>query len=95
MTRTVDLWHRYGRTRHTTDRAVPDRFFWDWGQDGGPGAELVGNVTSRCVGDLGAGRPGTLPIWRSTTDPPASSPSMLRPPNTPWPATCTATSPRG
>nr|WP_308010993.1 class I SAM-dependent methyltransferase [Streptomyces sp. AC495_CC817] len=55
MTHTADLWHHYGRTRQTTDRAVPDRFFWDWGQDGGPGAELLGDVTGRWVGDLGAG----------------------------------------
>ncbi|WP_307135612.1 class I SAM-dependent methyltransferase [Streptomyces aurantiacus] len=55
MTRTADLWHHYGRTRHTTDRTVPDRFFWSWGQDSGPGAEALGDVTDRCLGDLGAG----------------------------------------
>lgn len=55
MTRTADLWHHYGRTRHTTDRAVPDRFCWNWGQDSGPGAELLGDVTGRSLGDLGAG----------------------------------------
>ncbi len=52
---TSDLWHHYGRTRHATDRTVPDRFFWSWGQDGGPGVEALGDVTGRCVGDLGAG----------------------------------------
>ncbi len=54
-THTADLWHHYGRTRHTTDPPVPDRFFWNWGQDSGPGAEALGDVTGRCVGDLGAG----------------------------------------
>ncbi|BCL33373.1 class I SAM-dependent methyltransferase [Streptomyces aurantiacus] len=34
---------------------MPDRFFWNWGQDSGPGAEALGDVTGRCVGDLGAG----------------------------------------
>ncbi|MEW2574583.1 SAM-dependent methyltransferase, partial [Streptomyces sp. NPDC047070] len=33
---TPDLWHHYGRTRNTTDHAVPDRFWWTWDQDGGP-----------------------------------------------------------
>ncbi|MDQ0771564.1 SAM-dependent methyltransferase [Streptomyces aurantiacus] len=47
MTRTADLWHHYGRTRHTTDRTVPERFFWSWGQDSGPGAEALGDVTGR------------------------------------------------
>ncbi|MEU9272332.1 class I SAM-dependent methyltransferase [Streptomyces sp. NPDC048251] len=54
MTRTPDLWHHYGR-RHTTDRAVPSGFHWSWGQDSGPGAEILGDLTGRCVGDLGAG----------------------------------------
>ncbi|MGC9499237.1 SAM-dependent methyltransferase [Streptomyces sp. WG7] len=52
---TADLWHHYGRTRHATDRIVPDRFFWSWGQDSGPGAETLGDITGRRVGDLGAG----------------------------------------
>jgi SAM-dependent methyltransferase len=52
---TADLWHHHGRTRHATDRTVPDRFFWNWGQDSGPGAEALGDLTGRRVGDLGAG----------------------------------------
>ncbi|MDT0615881.1 class I SAM-dependent methyltransferase [Streptomyces lancefieldiae] len=52
---TADLWHHYGRTRHATDRTVPDRFSWSWGQDSGPAAEVLGDITERCVGDLGAG----------------------------------------
>ncbi|WP_405966021.1 class I SAM-dependent methyltransferase [Streptomyces sp. NBC_00723] len=55
VTRTADLWHHYGRTRHTTDRAVPSDFHWSWGQDSGPGAELLGDLAGRYVGDLGAG----------------------------------------
>ncbi|WP_373428706.1 class I SAM-dependent methyltransferase [Streptomyces rishiriensis] len=55
VTRTADLWHHYGRIRHTTDRAVPGEFHWSWGQDSGPGAELLGDLDGRCVGDLGAG----------------------------------------
>ncbi|MFH8977947.1 class I SAM-dependent methyltransferase [Streptomyces sp. NPDC017890] len=51
----ADLWHHYGRTRHATDRTVPDRFFWSWSQDGGPGAEALGDITGRRIGDLGAG----------------------------------------
>ncbi|MET9774661.1 class I SAM-dependent methyltransferase [Streptomyces sp. NPDC006367] len=54
-TPTADLWHHYGRTRHATDRAVPGRFSWSWGQDSGPGAEALGDLTGRRVGDLGAG----------------------------------------
>ncbi|MFD8325127.1 methyltransferase domain-containing protein [Streptomyces lydicus] len=54
-TTTADLWHHYGRTRAATDRAVPDAFRWSWGQDSGPGAELLGDLTERVVGDLGAG----------------------------------------
>ncbi|MFI6340504.1 hypothetical protein [Streptomyces sp. NPDC050535] len=54
VTRTADLWHHYGRTRHATDRAVSGGFHWNWGQDSGPGAELLGDVTGQCVGDLGA-----------------------------------------
>ncbi|MGK7235772.1 class I SAM-dependent methyltransferase [Streptomyces hygroscopicus] len=52
---TTDLWHHYGRTRHATDRSVPEGFAWSWGQDSGPGAEALGDVTGLCVGDLGAG----------------------------------------
>ncbi|KQX77065.1 class I SAM-dependent methyltransferase [Streptomyces sp. NPDC002962] len=55
VTRTADLWHHYGRPRHTTDRAVPSGFHWSWGQASGPGAEILGDLTGRCVGDLGAG----------------------------------------
>ncbi len=51
----TDLWHHYGRTRATTDRTVPDRFRWAWDQGTGPGAELLGELTGRCVADLGAG----------------------------------------
>ncbi|MFC7819533.1 MULTISPECIES: class I SAM-dependent methyltransferase [unclassified Streptomyces] len=54
-TSTADLWHHYGRTRHATDRAVPDRFSWSWGQDSGPGAAVLGDLTGRRVADLGAG----------------------------------------
>ncbi|MFI5757383.1 class I SAM-dependent methyltransferase [Streptomyces sp. NPDC051569] len=53
-----DLWHGYGRTRAGTDRAVPDRLFWTWYQDSGPGAELLGELTGRVVADLGAGPGG-------------------------------------
>ncbi|MFF9090764.1 class I SAM-dependent methyltransferase [Streptomyces sp. NPDC014991] len=28
---------------------------WNWGQDSGPGAEVLGDITGLCVGDLGAG----------------------------------------
>ncbi|MGI5405101.1 methyltransferase domain-containing protein [Streptomyces sp. CA-135486] len=54
-TTTTDLWHHYGRTRAATDRAVPETFSWTWGQDGGPGPEVLGDLTGLCVGDLGAG----------------------------------------
>jgi SAM-dependent methyltransferase len=54
-TTAADLWHHYGRTRAATDRAVPDTFHWNWNQDGGPGAEILGDLTGRRVGDLGAG----------------------------------------
>ncbi|MDN5380524.1 MULTISPECIES: methyltransferase domain-containing protein [Streptomyces] len=52
---TADLWHHYGRTRHATDRTVPDDFRWNWEQDGGPGPEVLGDLTGLYVGDLGAG----------------------------------------
>ncbi|MDF4253897.1 class I SAM-dependent methyltransferase [Streptomyces sp. WMMB303] len=55
MTATADLWYHYGRTRHAADRAVPDAFFWNWGQDSGPGTEVLGGLDDRVVGDLGAG----------------------------------------
>lgn len=55
MEPTADLWHHYGRIRARRDRAVPDAFRWTWGQDGGPGTELLGDVTGLRVGDLGAG----------------------------------------
>ncbi|GAA2495806.1 hypothetical protein GCM10010406_35080 [Streptomyces thermolineatus] len=54
-TRTPDLWHHYGRARDGGDRAVPPTFSWDWGQDAGPGPEVLGDLTGRRVGDLGAG----------------------------------------
>ncbi|MFF8481009.1 class I SAM-dependent methyltransferase [Streptomyces antibioticus] len=54
-TSTADLWHHYGRARATSERTVPDTFYWSWGQDAGPGPEALGNLTGRCVGDLGAG----------------------------------------
>ncbi|WP_033308761.1 methyltransferase domain-containing protein [Streptomyces iakyrus] len=54
-TRTPDLWHHYGRARATRDRAVPGAFYWRWSQDAGPGSEILGELTGRCVGDLGAG----------------------------------------
>ncbi|GAB7188895.1 hypothetical protein ATKI12_9009 [Kitasatospora sp. Ki12] len=50
-----DLWHHYGRTRADTDRTVPDSFSWVWAQDGGPGAEVLGDLTDLVVADLGAG----------------------------------------
>ncbi|MER5742310.1 class I SAM-dependent methyltransferase [Streptomyces sp. NPDC002225] len=52
---TADLWHRYGRVRAERDRTVPDTFQWLWGQDGGPGPEILGDLTGKVVGDLGAG----------------------------------------
>ncbi len=55
MTTTADLWHHYGRTRAKRDRAVPNAFHWIWSQDGGPGCEVLGDLTGRVVGDLGAG----------------------------------------
>jgi SAM-dependent methyltransferase len=54
-TSTADLWHHYGRARATSDRAVPGTFYWSWGQDDGRGPEVLGDLTGRCVGDLGAG----------------------------------------
>ncbi|MGW2971007.1 methyltransferase domain-containing protein [Streptomyces mirabilis] len=54
-TSTADLWHHYGRARADSDRAVPDGFYWAWGQDAGPGAEVLGDLVGCCVGDLGAG----------------------------------------
>jgi hypothetical protein len=54
-----DVWHHYGRVRSTGDRAVPGTFRWNWAQDGGPGAEILGDLAGRYVGDLGAGAAGT------------------------------------
>ncbi|MFF8938141.1 class I SAM-dependent methyltransferase [Streptomyces paradoxus] len=54
-TSTADLWHHYGRGRATSGRTVPDTFYWSWGQDAGPSTEALGDLTGRCVGDLGAG----------------------------------------
>ncbi|MCN9241404.1 class I SAM-dependent methyltransferase [Streptomyces sp. RY43-2] len=51
----TDLWHHYGRTRAEEDRVVPRTFRWVWSQDGGPGAEVLGDLTGKVVGDLGAG----------------------------------------
>ncbi|GAA3000057.1 hypothetical protein GCM10010519_35770 [Streptomyces lactacystinicus] len=50
-----DLWHHYGRTRADADRAVPGSFRWVWAQDGGPGSEVLGDVTGLVLADLGAG----------------------------------------
>ncbi|MCG3039453.1 methyltransferase domain-containing protein [Streptomyces fenghuangensis] len=55
MTTTADLWHHYGRARAERDRAVPKAFHWIWSQDGGPGPEIMGDLSGRVVGDLGAG----------------------------------------
>lgn len=54
-TTTADLWHHYGRARADRDRAVPETFRWIWSHDTGPGAEVLGDLTGLCVGDLGAG----------------------------------------
>ncbi|GHH31690.1 class I SAM-dependent methyltransferase [Streptomyces lanatus] len=54
-TSTPDLWHHYGRTRAETDRDVPDSFYWTWGQDSGPGTEVLGGLDGAHVADLGAG----------------------------------------
>jgi SAM-dependent methyltransferase len=51
----ADLWHHYGRTRSDTDRGVPDRIHFDWDQEDGPGAEVLGDLTGLHVADLGAG----------------------------------------
>ncbi|MFF9073782.1 class I SAM-dependent methyltransferase [Streptomyces sp. NPDC014872] len=50
-----DLWHHYGRARAECDRAVPEDFRWTWGQDGGPGPEVLGELSGKTVGDLGSG----------------------------------------
>ncbi|MFJ4091450.1 class I SAM-dependent methyltransferase [Kitasatospora sp. NPDC089913] len=50
-----DLWHHYGRNRADTDRSVPDSFHSVWAQDGGPGVEVLGDITGLVVADLGAG----------------------------------------
>ncbi|MEU9555758.1 class I SAM-dependent methyltransferase [Streptomyces fumanus] len=55
MTTTSDLWHHFGRARAEHDRAVPHAFHWVWSQDGGPGSEVLGDLTGKVVGDLGAG----------------------------------------
>jgi SAM-dependent methyltransferase len=54
-TTSSDLWHHYGRTRAERDREVPDIFHWIWSQDSGPGPEVLGDLSERVVGDLGAG----------------------------------------
>ncbi|MEU6540978.1 class I SAM-dependent methyltransferase [Streptomyces sp. NPDC047000] len=54
-TSTADLWHHYGRARAARDHTVPAAFHWNWGQDAGPGPEILGDLTGRRVGDLGAG----------------------------------------
>lgn len=52
----ADLWHHYGRGRAGTDRGVPGGFAWTWGQDCGPGAELLGgDLGGLTIGDLGSG----------------------------------------
>jgi SAM-dependent methyltransferase len=55
VTTTRDLWHHYGRARAATDRAVPGSFHWAWDQDGGPGPEVLGDLTGLHVADLGSG----------------------------------------
>jgi SAM-dependent methyltransferase len=50
-----DLWHHYGRARAERDREVPGAFRWAWDQVSGPGAEVLGELAGRVVGDLGAG----------------------------------------
>jgi SAM-dependent methyltransferase len=50
-----DLWHHYGRARAEHDREVPGTFRWTWDQQGGPGADVLGDLSGRVVGDLGAG----------------------------------------
>jgi SAM-dependent methyltransferase len=52
---TPDLWHAYGRSRVGTDREVPESFCWIWGQDCGPGPEVLGPLSGAYVADLGAG----------------------------------------
>ncbi|MFC7792269.1 methyltransferase domain-containing protein [Streptomyces cinereoruber] len=52
---TADLWYHYGRVRAERDRAVPGSFRWSWGQDVGPGAEVLGGLAGAVVADLGAG----------------------------------------
>ncbi|MEK8173507.1 class I SAM-dependent methyltransferase [Streptomyces sp. M19] len=53
----ADLWHHYGRARAQRDRVVPETFHWTWDQDqhGGPGTEILGDLSGRIVADLGAG----------------------------------------
>lgn len=51
----TDLWHHYGRNRAERDRTVPESFHWIWSQNGGPGAEALGDLTGQRVVDLGAG----------------------------------------
>jgi SAM-dependent methyltransferase len=54
---TADPWTRYGRI-HAADacaRGTEGRLYWDWYQRLGPGAEILGDVASRTVADLGAG----------------------------------------
>ncbi|CAL9588003.1 hypothetical protein SUDANB145_05166 [Streptomyces sp. enrichment culture] len=55
MTTTTDLWHHFGRSRAERDRAIPRAFHWIWSQDDGPGTEILGDLTDKTVGDLGAG----------------------------------------
>lgn len=52
---TTDPWHHYGRVRAELDHAVPDTFHWSWSQDGGPGPEVLGDLTGKTLADLGAG----------------------------------------
>lgn len=54
-TTSADLWHHYGRARAADDRGVPGAFRWSWDQGSGPGAERLGELGGRVVGDLGAG----------------------------------------
>ncbi|GHA30843.1 hypothetical protein GCM10010329_62820 [Streptomyces spiroverticillatus] len=50
-----DLWHRYGSAEASTHGSAPVAFSWSWGQDCGPGPELLGELAGLRVADLGAG----------------------------------------
>ncbi|MFF0727425.1 class I SAM-dependent methyltransferase [Streptomyces sp. NPDC004134] len=69
METTPDLWHHYGRGRAQRDGTIPDAFRWTWSGDGGPGAEILGDVTGLRVGDLGAGPARHAAYLASRRDP--------------------------